>query len=250
MRAIILAAGVGGRLSPLTRDLPKCLLQVGGRSFLERMLDAVAAVGVDEAVLVVGHRKERIRAAVGGRVGALPVRYVENPDYTQRSLLSLWCARGLLEGDVLVMDADVLFAPALLARLVASPLPSALLLDRDFRDTGEEVKLYARGPRVVAMGKRVEPPPPHDVVGEGVGFFKCAAAHAPALRACLEEVREEAGGQAEYEPALDRLLRRVEVGWVDVAGLPWTEVDFVEDLERAERVILPRIEALARVTRG
>lgn len=249
MRAVILAAGVGGRLAPLTRDLPKCLLPVGGRPILGRMLEAVAAAGIDEAVLVVGHRQERIRAAAGTRAGRLPVRYVENPAYRQRSLLSLWCAREFLDGDVLVMDADVLFAPELLARLVTSRLPSALLLDRDFRDTGEEVKLYAQGPRVVAMGKRVEPPPPHDVVGEGVGFFKCAAAHVPALRGCLEEVLAEEGGQAEYEPALDRLLRRVEVGWVDVGGLPWTEIDFVEDLERAERVILPRIEAQARLTR-
>ncbi len=250
MRAVILAAGVGGRLAPLTRDLPKCLLPVGGRSLLERMLGALADAGVDEAVLVVGHRKERIRAAVGSRFGRLPVRYVENPDYRQRSLLSLWCARDLLDGDVLIMDADVLFDPELLTRLVTSPLPSALLLDRDFRDTGEEVKLYARGPRVVAMGKRIVPPPPHDAVGEGVGFFKCAAAHVPALLACLDELRQEAGGEAEYEPALDRLLRRIEVGWVDVAGLPWTEVDFVEDLERAEREILPRIEARARAGLG
>ena len=244
MTAIILAAGVGRRLAPLTDGQPKCLLTVGGRSLLERMLETVEAVGLSEALVVVGHCQEQIRNRIGSRFGALPVRYVENPDYTKGSLLSLWHARDALHSRALVMDADVLFAPELLKRLVDSPLPSALLLDRSFMDTGEEVKLYARGFRVVAMGKKVTPPA-HDVVGEGVGFFKCGASHAVALRACLEEVRREAGEWTEYEEALDRFLRRVEVGWVDATGLAWTEIDFPEDLSRAEREILPRIEGQA-----
>lgn len=244
MRAVILAAGVGRRLAPLTDRLPKCLLPVGGRPLLERMLDAVQAAGLQEALMVVGHCQAEIRERIGSRHGTLPVRYVENPEYTAGSLRSLWCARDALDGDSLIMDADVLFAPELLKRLVDSPAPSALLLDRHFVDTGEEVTLYARGRRVVAMGKKVNPPA-HDVAGEGVGFFKCGAAHAPALCACLEEVRRETGDRAEYEDALDRLLRREEVGWVDVAGLAWTEIDFPEDLDRAEREVLPRIEGRA-----
>lgn len=242
MKAVILAAGVGRRMAPLTDGLPKCLLGVGGRCLLERMLDAVAAAGIPEAVVVVGHCQEQIRDRIGSGFGPLPVRYVENPDFAKGSLLSLWRAREALHADSVIMDADVLFAPGLLKRLVGSPQPSALLLDRSFIDTGEEVKLYARGPRVVAMGKKVIPPA-HDVVGEGVGFFKCAAPHAPALRACLEEVRDEAGDGTEYEDALDRLLRRVEVGWVDVSGLAWTEIDLLEDLRRAEQEILPRMDA-------
>jgi choline kinase len=241
MTAIILAAGVGRRLSPLTDGLPKCLLPVGGRSLLERMLEALQAVGLTQALVVVGHCQEQIRNRIGARSGTLTIRYLDNPDYAKGSLLSLWCAREALHDDVVVMDADVLFAPELLKRLVNSPLSSALLLDRGFAETGEEVKLYARGPRVIAMGKQIKPPA-YDVVGEGIGFFKCGARHVEALRACLEEVRREAGDATEYEEALDRLLRRVEVGWVDVAGRAWTEVDFPEDLRRAEREILPRIE--------
>lgn len=240
MTAIILAAGIGRRLAPLTDRCPKCLLPVGGRSLLERMLDAVEAAGVRDALVVVGHCQEQIRARIGSRYSSLAVRYAENPEYAKGSLLSLWRVRESLEGDTLVMDADVLFAPELLKRLVDAPAPSALLLDRSFVETGEEVKLYALGARVVALGKRIAPPA-HDVVGEGVGFFKCGVTHAPALRACLDEVRREAGDGAEYEEALDRLVRRAEVGWVDVGGLPWIEVDFAEDLQRAEREVLPRI---------
>ena len=240
MKAVILAAGVGRRLSPLTDRVLKCLLPVGGRPLLERMLEAAQAAGISEALVVVGHRQEQIRTRIGPRFGSLTVRYAENPHYTKGSLLSLWHVREALQGDLVVMDADVLFAPELLKRLVNSSLPSALLLDRNFVETGEEVKLYAHGARVVALGKRITPPP-YDVVGEGVGFFKCGAIHAPALQACLEEVRREAGDGIEYEDALDRLVRRAEVGWVDVAGLPWIEIDFAEDLKRAEQEILSKI---------
>ncbi|MFI5326576.1 MAG: hypothetical protein ACHQ7H_10110 [Candidatus Rokuibacteriota bacterium] len=101
------------------------------------------------------------------------------------------------------------------------------------------------GERVIALGKKFEPEA-WDVIGEGIGFFKCGAAHAPEYVRLLEESIQETGGANEYEDALHRLLARVPVGWVDVTGLPWTEVDFAEDLCLAETQVLPRIESLGR----
>ena len=246
MKAIILAAGVGRRLAPLTDHTHKALLPVGGRSLLERMLEGLAATGVDEAVLVVGHCEDQVRRAAGSARGAMRIGYVENPDYRKGSILSLWCARAAMLSDAtLVMDADVLFPERFLTRLIAAPAPSSLLLDRGFEDTGEEVKLYAVGDRVIALGKKLVPEA-WDVIGEGVGFFKCSAAHAPEYVRLLEESIQETGGANEYEDALHRLLARVPVGWVDVTGLPWTEVDFAEDLRRAETQILLSIESLGR----
>ncbi|MGH7300695.1 MAG: NTP transferase domain-containing protein [Candidatus Rokuibacteriota bacterium] len=243
MKAVILAAGVARRLAPLTDYTHKALLPVGGRSLLDRMLDGLAANGVDESVLVVGHWQEQVRRAAGRARGAMRIAYVENPDYRKGSILSLWRAREtLLRDSTLVMDADVLFPDRLLRRLIDAPAASALLLDRDFHDTGEEVKLYAVGDRIVALGKKFVPET-WEVVGEGVGFFKCSAAHGPEYLRLLEESIQETGGANEYEDALHRLLARVPVGWVDVTGLPWTEVDFAEDLRRAETQILPRIKS-------
>jgi choline kinase len=240
VRAIILAAGVGRRLSPFTLSKPKCLLPVGGRSLLERMLESLDGAGSDEVLLVVGHCQEQIRERIGSRFGRLPVRYVQNPDYLKGSVRSLWSCREDLRGDLLVMDADVLFPSEFLRRLIAAPSPSAFLLDQDFADTGEEMKLFVRGDRVVAIRKTVLPEA-YDRVGEGVGFFKCAAVHAEPLRECLEETVTREPEETEYEVALDRLLRRVKVGYVDISGLPWTEIDFPEDLRRAEEEVLPSI---------
>jgi choline kinase len=244
VKAIVLAAGVARRLAPITDHTHKCLLPIGGRHLLDRMLDALAAHGVEETVLVVGHCQDQVRAAAGSRRGGMRIRYVENPDYQKGSILSLWRAREtLLQDSTLVMDADVLFPPDFLGRLIASPAASALLLDRGFTDTGEEVKLYGIGDRVIALGKKFVPER-WEIVGEGIGFFKCGPAHAPEYIRLLGESIEETGGTNEYEDALHRLLARVPVGWVDVTGLPWTEVDFAEDLRRAEADVLPRIARL------
>jgi L-glutamine-phosphate cytidylyltransferase len=245
VRAILLAAGVARRLAPLTDRTQKCLLRVGGRSLLDRMLDALAGHGIDEAVIVVGHCQAEVRAAGGTRRGRMAIRYIENPDYRKGSALSLWHARAVLAEDAtLVMDADVLFPPVFLARLLAAPAASALLLDRAFSDSGEEVKLYGIGDRVIALGKKIVPER-WEVVGEGVGFFKCSPAHGPAYARRLDAAVRATGGHSEYEDALHELLQEVPVGWVDVTGLPWTEVDFVEDLRRAEAEVLPRIAHLA-----
>jgi choline kinase len=104
----------------------------------------------------------------------------------------------------MVMDADVLFPRDFLRRLLASPAPSALLLDRGFADTGEEVKLYTRGDRVIALGKKVVPEA-WDAVGEGVGFFKCGAEAGPHFVRYLERVIEESRGMNEYEGEMIRV---------------------------------------------
>jgi choline kinase len=243
VKAIILAAGVARRLAPLTDRTHKCLLEVGGRSLLARMLEALAGVGVRETVLVVGHVADRVRAAAGDKHGAMRLRYVDNPEYAKGSALSLYAARAHLREPTLIMDADVLFPRELLHRLVRAPAPSAFAVDRAFEDTGEEVKYYLRGDRVIALGKKVVPES-WEQVGEGVGFFKCGAEAAPELVRRLEQVIDEGDGLNEYEDALHLLVGARHVGWVDVTGLPWTEIDFAEDLRRAREEVLPRVVRL------
>lgn len=243
MRAIILAAGIARRMAPLTDRTHKCLLPVGDRPLLGRMLAALDAVGVPEAVLVVGHCADQVREVATRSAGRLRLGTVENPAYAQGSSLSLYAARAYLTEPALVMDADVLFPREFLGRLLAAPAPSAFLIDRGFQDTGEEVKFYTRGDRVIALGKKVVPES-WEVVGEGVGFFKCGAEAGPELIRLLERVIAEGNGLNEYEDALHLLVQQHHVGWVDVTGLPWTEIDFAEDLRRARGEVLPHVVRL------
>jgi choline kinase len=243
MKAIILAAGVARRLAPLTDRTHKCLFPVGDRPLLTRMLDALESVGVRDAVLVVGHCGDQVRAVAGEKLGSMRIRYVENPDYTRGSVLSLYAARAHLVEPALVMDADVLFPREFLRRLVHATAPSAFLIDRGFQDTGEEVKFYTRGDRVIALGKKFVPES-WDQVGEGVGFFKCGAEAVPELNRLLQQVIRDGDGLSEYEDALHALVAQRHVGWVDVTGLPWTEIDFAEDLRRARDEVLPHVVRL------
>jgi choline kinase len=243
VKAIILAAGVARRLAPLTDRTHKCLMPVGERSLLARMLTALESVGVREAVLVVGHCADQVQEAAEQTVaGRMPITCVMNPEYAKGSALSLYTARAHLGEPTLVMDADVLFPREFLRRLVATTAPSAFLIDRGFQDTGEEVKFYTRGDRIIALGKKVVPES-WEVVGEGVGFFKCGAEAGPMLVPLLERVIE--GNELnEYEDALHLLVQQQHVGWVEVTGLPWTEIDFAEDLRRARDEVLPHIVRL------
>src|SRR4051812_28387343 len=110
MRAFIMAAGVGSRLAAFSQQKPKCLLQIGGQTLLSRMLDVFASRGITDVTVVTGHRADLVRHEVGNRA-----RCIHNPSYlSTNSIGSLWCARDLLEGDVLVTNGDLFHEEALL----------------------------------------------------------------------------------------------------------------------------------------
>ncbi len=240
MKAIILAAGVGKRLWPLTQHRPKCLIELGGRSLLARYLDALAGVGIRQAVIVVGYKQDMIRSAVTAVSQGMDVRYLANEHYQRGSISSLWLARTELDDDVLIMDADVLFHREILRRLVTSTWPTALLMDETVKQTTEECMVVVRGGRVVTLTKRM--PERYDFAGEGVGFLKVRRADTGALINSLKGHADRGELDMEYEDALLEFFGAVRVGHEKIGGLPWIEIDFPEDVARAERDILPKLE--------
>jgi choline kinase len=244
MRAVLLAAGRGKRLGI---DGPKVLLRVGGRSLLERHLDCMVGAGVSELTIVTGFRHELLEAALDeivrrrqavGRPLALDVECLFNERYPHGSLVSLACAIGRIGQGGIWMDADVLYPAALLARLVRSEHSNCVLLDARATETGEEMMLAARAGRVRRIARRVGAG--WDTVGESVGFFKVDGSGARAMAGVLEE--EVAAGRLdqEHEDGLNRALELANFGF-ELVDLPWTEIDFQADVERAE-ALLPSIE--------
>lgn len=239
MTAIVLAAGVGKRLLAVSGGRPKCLLEIGGKTLLQRLLEALGAAGVTDAIVVVGFGEADVRAAVAGAPAGIRVRCIANPRFEEGAILSLWAAREALDGPVLVMDADVLCPPSLVARLVASPHRNCFLLDTSVEPTGEEQMLLVDGGRVrdIVRGGA----PGHELTGESIGFLKLSAGGARVLRALLAERVAAGHTTIEHEEVYPELLARVVVGYEQVDGVPWTEIDFPEDVARAERDVLPRI---------
>jgi choline kinase len=144
-----------------------------------------------------------------------------------------------LNDDVIVMDADVFFHQEILRRLVQSPYENALLMDETVRQTGEECMVVVESGRVIALTKQM--PSHYDYAGEGVGFLKVRQADTPRLVASLRSHVDREAWQMEYEDALVDFFRDVKVGHEKIGGLPWTEIDFVEDVMKAERDVLPRL---------
>jgi choline kinase len=246
MHAIILAAGRGKRLEGHNPEgHPKCLMAFGGRSLLERHLDLLYRFGVQRADLVVGYEADRIIEHVATLQSRPDVAYHFNPRYEQGSVISLWAAADTLCAGqpVLVMDADVLYHPEILQRLVETRTENCYLLDRDFVPGDEPVKIAVRGGVMVEFRKRLEPGLDFDMLGESVGFFRFGPDCAAALAARCARYDAEGLADAPHEEALrDELLAQPgDFGFEDVSGLPWIEIDFPEDVVRAEEEVLPAI---------
>jgi choline kinase len=251
MDAIILAAGRGNRLREFNPDgRPKCLLEFGGRSLLSRQLEALQDCGIKRVEIVIGYEADRIISHIGKLQQRPEVAFAYNPRFLQGSVLSLLAARETLQAgrEALVLDADVLFDPRILQRLVDSEHPNCYLLDREFLPGDEPVKIAVHQGRMVEFRKRLAPDLVYDVLGESVGFFRFAADTCSDLLLACERYDGEGLGDAPHEEVLRDLLlaRPGRYGYQDVSGLPWLEVDFPEDLERAVKEVLPAIGSGAR----
>lgn len=247
MKAILYAAGRAMRLGPAYAELPKVLIEFAGESLLARHCRRLAAAGVTELFVVTGHRRGPLAEALHRHAPAHGLRATElfNPDFTEGSVLSMAVSLPVLEAagaPLFLMDADVLYGPALLPRLRASPHPSALLVDRDFSTADDDpVLVPLRGGRPFDFVKQWRGD--CDQLGESVGFFKLDPADVPMLAA---ETRARLAGERRRE-SLDDVLRVLvqagRFGAEDITGEPWTEIDFPEDVARAEREVLPRVQA-------
>jgi choline kinase len=231
MRAILLAAGRGRRLGS---DSPKCLISIEGKTLLERHFVNLIESGVDRLTIVVGFQRGMIEEAVARLRGPLEIELVENERFTRGSIVSLHVAAHHLEGGGLWMDADVLYPAALLRRLVTSRHESCVLLDAGSEETGEEMMLGVRGGRVLKIARRVGPD--WDLVGESVGFAKVGPEGARVMQRLLAAEVGAGRLDQEYEAAMDRAFQEVPFGFERVDDLPWTEIDFEEDVEKARRL--------------
>jgi choline kinase len=226
MKAVILAAGAGTRLGPLTVDAPKCLLPINGRTLLDHELDALAAVGITDVTVVAGYMADRVVEQVGGRC-----RVIRNDRYAStNSIVSLRAAADAVRGKAfLFQNADVLYCPAILKRVLQAPPANACLVDplRPWVDGEYHVEL-GQG-RIIRYSRDV---PPARSVGESAQLVKIGARDSAAFLDRIEEIIL-AGGRHEFPNRAYDVLMDGEGLWpVYTAGLPWWEVDTQADYER------------------
>jgi choline kinase len=236
-KAIILSAGQGSRLGHLTDDRPKCLIEFNGRTLLDRQLDALAANGVEEAVVVTGFRDDQIEAALKRRGDSAPrVRTVYNPFYkVADNLGSLFVAKQEIEGDVLVWNGDTLVSSDLMARVVGNRDREGICVTIDRKDGYDEDDMKVvvdDAGRLHAIGKRLDL---DDVNAESIGLLAFRGAGSETFRRAIERaIRTSEGTTIWYLRVIHQIAQEGPVWTLDISGEEWGEVDFPEDVENAE----------------
>lgn len=245
MKALMLAAGMGRRLGPEGAALPKALIEIGGRTLLERHVAVLKAAGVEGLVLAVGFEAARLRAEID-RIGAgAYIETVDNPDFADGSVVTLAAlSPALCAGrDFLLMDADVLYDRRMIDALLSTRHANCLLMDRNIEPGDEPVKICVRDGRIVDFHKKVTTA--HDLHGESVGFFRFSARVGAKLADRAARYLADGRRGEWYEETIRDLIvgdGEETFGYEDVTGLPWIEIDFPDDIARARRDILPALE--------
>lgn len=241
MKALILSAGQGSRLLPLTQDEPKCLLPVGDKSLIEIQIDALYESGVREVVVVTGFHAHKVDAALDaiqhtGRHPGLSIRTLFNPFYhVADNLGSCWMARSEMTKNCLILNGDTLFEPDALRHLLASPdAPITLAVDHKPEYDADDMKVQLEGNQVFAVSKTLAP---DHVDGEAIGLLMLREDGAQQFTRALDEaIREPNGVKWWYLKVVDGLAARGQVWAASIQGATWGEVDTPADLDSVRKV--------------
>jgi choline kinase len=247
VRAIFIAAGMGRRLAPITDDAPKCLTEVNGKTILDRCIEAFQQAGIQDICAVRGYRGEMLE----GR----GLRLFDNPHFRENNiLLSLFYAEAAMDGPFLSTYSDIVFHPQVVKDLINTPGDIVLTVDTDWLTAYEGRTLHpvsegevcqVKDGKVTAVGKGV---PAEGALGEFIGLAKYSARGAARIKEVFGELREKYKGK-EDEPfqrapmfrksyltdLYNELIARGETITVSTIHGQWTEIDTLQDLERAKR---------------
>ncbi len=236
-KAIVLSAGQGKRLMPLTADRPKCMIQVAGRSILSRQVDALAAAGIEEIVVVVGFAAERVIDALAemARPG-LRLRALPNPFFpVSDNLGSCFIARHEMDRPFVLLNGDTLFEAGVLGRLLASPEAQVTVtIDRKAHYDADDMKVSTEGDVLRDVGKSLDP---EVVDGESIGLLAFRG-DGPRhfVDAVARAMMSPTGLRAWYLSVIARLARQGVVRVCSIEGLAWGEIDTPDDLAQVERL--------------
>ncbi|NKF23313.1 NTP transferase domain-containing protein [Solimonas marina] len=241
LRAVILSAGQGSRLLPLTEKRPKCLIDLSGRSLLEWQLLALRHAGVSEAVVVTGFAADQVDQMLAAHTPAgMTVRTVFNPFYNvSDNLATCWLIREELRDGGLILNGDTLIEPEIAMRLLSAPAaPVTVTIDRKGDYDADDMKVQTEDGQLRAIGKTL---PMSIVDGESIGFLRFDADGAARFIADLERMmRSGEGIKLWYLSTINRLVQDgCEVRVESIEGLDWGEMDFLADVESNRALTAP-----------
>jgi L-glutamine-phosphate cytidylyltransferase len=235
VQVIILAAGQGRRLLPLTADTPKALLDIAGKPLILRQIEAFALHGVSKFKVVTGYAAGRMEDVLSEAASRLRVSIgtIYNPFYSVAdNLASCWMARHAMAQDFIQVNGDNVFAGDLVERLMAAPKrPVSVAVNTKSSYDADDMKVILKDSLVAEIGKGLDPEKVH---AEANGFYIFRGEGVAAYQDVLERFMREPSGLKQWFPAaVSRLAQERDVAAVSLDGICWAEVDFPQDYDQA-----------------
>ncbi len=239
MKGLILAAGIASRLKPLTNNTPKCLLDVGNKPILERMIINLVENNITDLIIVTGYLGSKIENFVNEKFPDLKVNFIHNEIYDKtNNIFSLWLAKEVLENEsFILLDSDIIFDKGIISLLINSEFENALALKTEIELGEEEIKVkLASDGSILEISKEVEP---SEAAGESIGIEKFSSDFGTRLFNILDDMIIDRGLEnVFYEQAFSEAIEKGDkIFAVPVGDNYCMEIDFKEDLLAAQKLI-------------
>ncbi|MBX7044003.1 MAG: phosphocholine cytidylyltransferase family protein [Ignavibacteria bacterium] len=240
MQAVILAAGAARRLRPLTDKTPKCLLNVGGKSLLQRTIDNITSNGITEFVFVTGYLNKMIEEHVRENNRDISCEFLHNADFeNNNNSYSLWMTRNTAKGSILLLDSDILFDKGIITELLECGKDNALAVNSSHEPDEEQMKVVVDSEGVVTqIGKHI---PLSSSAGESIGIELFSPYFVKELYAILNrkiilENNVNEFYETSFQEVIDKGEENSQIHAVDVSDYMCMEIDTAEDFARAQDI--------------
>ena len=237
MKAVILSAGQGKRLLPLTADRPKCILPIMGQTLIEWQIDELVKCGTDQVIVVLGYRADKVEKILRSRYDASRVRTVYNEAYAvSDNLVSCWTVHDEMDEEFILLNGDTLFEAAVLQRLLeVNDHSITVVINQKNCYDADDMKVELEGSRLVNIGKDLVPGQVH---GESIGLIMFRDQGPVLFRDAIEKALLDPAAQKRwYLSVIDDLAKKFPVWTCRINDLHWCEVDYKADLKQAEKVV-------------
>lgn len=232
MKAILISAGKGERLYPLTKNTPKSLLEVGkGLTLLETQLHSLAENNIKDIAIIVGYKAEQIEAKIKDYQDKLNITTVYNPFYDcSNNLISVWMARHLMDSEFISINGDDIFSPQIIENLLKSNNDITMVIDQKANYDEDDMKVYHVDGCIQEVSKTISPDKAN---GESIGMIKFSKKGAEIYKSILDEmVRDVSNRNVFYLRAIQKLIDKgYKVNYSLCKDTEWGEIDFHPDLE-------------------
>lgn len=231
-KAVILAAGRGTRMPKITKDIPKCLIEIDGKTILERQIEILLKNSVEKIYVVIGYKADKIREKIKNIEN---VEIVVNEEYaTTDNIYSLYLTRDRIKGEeFILLNGDALFEEDIIKNLVAKNEMNIAPVDTRYYDL-EELKIREKNGIVVEILPKTASRNISN--GSTIGIFKFSSEGNKILFDEIEKCIKKGARNKWFEYALNNILKKTKICKMNIHGLKWIEIDTLEDIKKADEL--------------